>query len=171
MLTSLRLRNRTHSHTNPSHLTLSGGNWKLKGLNLKSFQAEHFRLESCYDISTKIVWSRIRLSLWQQIFGWKYLANNADIDKRKILSLFEFWEGIEYKLQWDYSNQANSLAGSPVLLMRRYNSNLSKIGLVVDVNFPHTNKTFWDISCLIFGFWIWEQTNFLGTWFSYPEKG
>ena len=38
----------SNPHINPPHLTLSlGGNWKLKGLNLKSFQAEHFRLESC----------------------------------------------------------------------------------------------------------------------------
>ena len=51
MLTSLRLRNRTQSHINPSHLTLSHvGKLKTENWKLKSFQAEHFRLESCWNI-------------------------------------------------------------------------------------------------------------------------
>ena len=39
----------SNSHTNPPYLTKSlGENWKLKDLNLKFFQAEHFQLESCF---------------------------------------------------------------------------------------------------------------------------
>ena len=49
ILTSLRLRNGTHYHPNPPHLTLSSEG-ETDTLNLKPFQAEHFRLESCLDL-------------------------------------------------------------------------------------------------------------------------
>ena len=80
MLTSLRLRNRTHSCPTPSHLTLSpGGNWKLKGLDLKSFQAEHFRLESCYEYYSLVFLANIiRINCWQlSVLLGLHLANTV----------------------------------------------------------------------------------------------
>ena len=87
MFASLRLRNKSHSHPNPPHLTLSLRG-KLK--NLKSFQAEHFRLESCY------IWfhrcKKHRLINWrtQKIMNL-YCGTNCSIGQKKLNSwIFNF---------------------------------------------------------------------------------
>ena len=63
--------------TPPPHLNLSlGGNWKLKRLNLKSFQAEHFLLESCliFDIVNKCRLVILENCYWDLLFETCYLT-------------------------------------------------------------------------------------------------